>query len=64
MGGLVDELAADLVDGAVGPELLTYPNLCLGTKGPAAALANLDFVDENLDLPALGVEGELSSAIN
>jgi hypothetical protein len=56
-GGLVDELAADPMEDAVGPELLADADFGVRAEGSARTLAGLDLLDEDLDLPALGVEG-------
>src|SRR5438552_5211802 len=53
---LVDKLAADGVEQAMGPKLLTDADLGLRAERAPGALSNLEFVSQDLDLPALAVE--------
>src|SRR3982074_743505 len=54
--GAVDELAADGVEHAMGPEFLTHSDLGLRAESAPGALSNFEFLAQDLDFPTLAVE--------
>src|SRR6202165_13151 len=54
---LIGQLAGQVVNHAVGPELLQHAIRSLGAKLTSSPLVSLELVEAAFDLPALGVEG-------